>query len=393
VHFSDNIRHLTPSATLAVGALAAELRAQGRDIVDLSPGEPDFDTPAFIVEAGIAALRAGRTRYTPPAGVPALRRAIAAELSRHADADIDAAQVVITAGAKQALFNACFCLFGPGDRVLVPAPYWTSFPEIVGLARAQPVLVPCAPENGFKPTLSALEAAAAAGARGLILNSPGNPTGAVLSAPELEEIARWSHERDLWLISDEIYSRICFTAERAPSALDLPPELRRRLVVVDGASKTFAMTGWRLGFSVSTPELANRMAALKSHITSNASTPAQYAALAAYGGGTEPEREIRRMVEVFRARRDRVLELIRTRLPGLPALQPEGAFFLFVRTDGYYKPGRSGSVAFCQDLLERAGVALVPGAAFGDDRFVRLSFAAADAVLEEGVRRIAAALT
>jgi aspartate aminotransferase len=153
------------------------------------------------------------------------------------------------------------------------------------------------------------------------------------------------------------------------------------------------MTGWRLGFSVSTPELANRMAALKSHITSNASTPAQYAALAAYGGGTEPEREIRRMVEVFRARRDRVLELIRTRLPGLPALQPEGAFFLFVRTDGYYKPGRSGSVAFCQDLLERAGVALVPGAAFGDDRFVRLSFAAADAVLEEGVRRIAAALT
>jgi aspartate aminotransferase len=393
VHLSDNIRRLTPSATLAVGALATELRGQGRDIVDLSPGEPDFDTPAFIVEAGIAALRAGRTRYTAPAGLPALRAAIAGALSRRGGAEVDAAQIVVTAGGKQALFNACFCLFGPGDRVLVPAPYWTSVPEIVGLARAEPVLVPCAPENGFKPTVAGLEAAAAGGAQGLMLNSPGNPTGAVLTAEELAAIARWAAERGLWLISDEIYSNICFTAGRAPSALDLPAELRQRLVVVDGASKTFAMTGWRVGFSASPPALAARMAALQSHVTSNASTPAQYGALAAYGGGDEPERAIQRMVEVFRTRRERVLELFRTRLPGLPVLRPDGAFFLFFRADAYYTPERDGSIAFCQHLLERAGVALVPGAAFGDDRFVRLSFATADDALEEGVRRMAAALS
>lgn len=377
---------------MAVASRARELRAAGRDIIDLSAGEPDFPTPGLIAESGIAAIRDGHTHYSPAAGLPMLREAIAAELGRQGGQEIDAASVVVTAGAKQALFNACFTLFGPGDRVLVPAPYWTSYPALVHLARAEPVLVHADPERGFKVTVAELERAAGARVHGLILNSPSNPTGAVYTHEELEAIASWAAERDVWLISDEIYTRISYVQERAPGILDLNPALGRRAVVVDGASKIFAMTGWRIGYSYSDPALARRMSALQSQVTSCANTPAQIAAATAYRGGTAVQAAVQQMIGTFRRRRARVMALFDEHLPGVRYVRPDGAFYLFFRADAWAEPGDAAvadSVEVCTRLLERTGVALVPGAAFGSDGFIRLSFAVAEELLVEGVQRLA----
>jgi len=389
---SPNIAGLEPSATVAVAALARELRARGRDIIDLSAGEPDFDTPAFVRDAAIHAINQGATRYTGAPGIQPLREAIARDLARRTGRETDPNGVVVTAGAKQALFNACFVLFGPGDRVLFPAPYWTSYPEILRLARAEPVPVHGDPARGFKVTPAHLDAAADERTRGLILNSPCNPTGAVYTRDELAAIDRWAAERGIWILSDEIYSRICFTADAAPSLLELPEASLDRCVIIDGASKTFAMTGWRIGFSYSSPELARHMAALQSHITTAAATPSQYAALAAYRAEGEHAAELRAMSDTFQRRRDRVVALFRELLPGTEFVYPEGAFYLFFRVDGFFSGEVDSSVALCRKLIEDAGVALVPGSAFGDDRFVRLSFAASEDTLAEGIRRIARTL-
>lgn len=388
---SDNVRNLEASATLAVAARARELRAQGRDLVDLSAGEPDFPTPEPVADAGIAAIREGCTRYTAAAGIPALRQAIARHLARQTGAAVDPAGVVVTAGAKQALFNACFVLFGPGDRVLVPRPYWTSYPALIRLARAQPIEVPGDPAHGFKLGIAELEAAYDPSVRGLILNSPCNPTGAVYSPGEIEAIAAWAARRAVRIISDEIYTRICYLGTRAPGLLDLEPALRQQAVLVGGASKSYSMTGWRIGYSYSDPALAELMAALQSHITSNAATPSQFAALAAY------EREaaahaVEVMAAAFQHRRDLVLELLRDRVPELEYVHPDGAFYLFFRAESFYHEAVPDSVSFCRWLLDEVGLALVPGAAFGDDRYVRLSFAASDAELRAGIARLAAAL-
>ncbi|HEX7049682.1 MAG TPA: pyridoxal phosphate-dependent aminotransferase [Longimicrobiales bacterium] len=392
MRLSPNVEGLEPSATLAVAARARQLLAEGRDIVNLSAGEPDFRTPDFIGQAGIAAIQGGQTHYTPVPGLPALREAIAQELSRIHDRAVDPAGVVVTAGAKQALFNACFVLFGPGDRVLIPAPYWTSYPAIVHLARAEPVIVRADSARGFKVTPAELDAVYDERVRGLILNSPSNPTGSVYTAAELDAVARWAAERDLWIISDEIYARICFNAPRAAGLLDLDPVLLDRMVLVNGASKAFAMTGWRIGFSYSQPELAAAMAALQSQTTSNASTPAQHAAIAAYSAEPLEAEAVVAMVRTFRTRRDLLLERFGALLPGVSYVYPEGAFYLFFRADDFYGGEVPDSVALCRHILETAGVALVPGAAFGDDRFIRLSFAASEEAIEEGVRRIAAVL-
>jgi aspartate aminotransferase len=386
--FSDNVRQLQPSATLAVSALARELKGQGRPLIDLSAGEPDFDTPAFIVEAGVAAIRAGHTRYTAAAGIPALRRAIADSLAREHGTAASAAGVVVSAGAKQALFNALFVLVGPGDRVMIPVPYWTSYPEIVQLARAEPVFVHGPEERGYRIGPAELDAAWDQGVRALILNSPSNPSGAVYRREELESIAGWARDRGVWLISDEIYARLCYLGQRAPGLLDLPPELLDRAVVINGASKAFAMTGWRIGYSYTDAVTATEIGALQSHITSNAATPSQHAALAAFTATPDQEAELDAMAAEFAARRDLVVRLLAERLPGTGHVAPEGAFYLFFRTDHWYDGDGPGSIDLCTRLIEEAEVALVPGAAFGDDRYVRLSFAASRAELEEAFDRL-----
>ncbi|HSJ14303.1 MAG TPA: pyridoxal phosphate-dependent aminotransferase [Longimicrobiales bacterium] len=388
---SRNIAELEGSATLAVSALCKQLRAQGREVIDLSAGEPDFRTPTFAVQAGIAALEQGFTQYAPVAGVPALRAAIAARLSARAGRALDPAGVVVSVGAKQALFNACFALFGPGDEVLVPTPYWTSYPEMVKLARATPVFVPAADDAGFKVTTADLAAAATPRTRGLLLNSPGNPSGAVYTRAELQALLAWAAARDLVVISDEIYGRICFTAPHAPSVLDLDADLLRNIVLVDGVSKAFAMTGWRIGFSWCAPAIAARLSDLQSHITSGACTPAQYGALAAYQREPRVDEAVHAMVRLFRRRRDHAVARLRELLGPIAPAPPDGAFFLFLRVDSFYHDGMNDSTAFCQWLLEQQGVALVPGIAFGDDRCVRLSFAAPEAEILAAIDRLARA--
>jgi aspartate aminotransferase len=391
--FSENVRQLQPSATLAVSALARELKAQGRAIIDLSAGEPDFPTPAFIADAAIAAIRAGHTRYTPAPGLPALRAAIAGALARAYGVETSPSRVVVSVGAKQALFNTLFVLVGPGDRVMVPVPYWTSYPEIVQLARAEPLFVQGPQERGYRVGPEDLEAAWDPSVRALILNSPSNPSGAVYGREELEAIARWARERGVWLISDEIYARLCFLGERAPGLLDLPADLLEQAVVINGASKAYAMTGWRIGYSYSDPVTATEIGSLQSHTTSNASTPAQHAAIAAFTATESQESELEAMGAEFRARRDLVVQRLGERLPGAGYVAPEGAFYLFFRADQWYDAERPDSIALCKALLEDAEVALVPGAAFGDDRYVRLSFAASRSDLEEAFDRLARALT
>lgn len=388
--FSANVARLEPSATIALSSRVKELIAGGRDVINLSVGEPDFATPAFIAEAGIDAIRAGRTRYTPAAGIPELRSAIAADLCRLSPhQSLSAAGVVVSAGAKQALFNACFTLFGPGDRVLIPSPYWTTYPALVELARAEPVIVEGAVERGFKVTPDDLQQAADGSTKGLLLNSPGNPTGAVYSLAELEAIVRWALERGIWVISDEIYRRIYRGSELAPGLLDLDPGLLGRAVVIDGASKAFAMTGWRIGFSYSSRELADRFTALQSQTTSHAATPAQYAALAAYRAGDDGMDEYREMSLAFERRRDLVVRLLREHLPAVRFVEPEGAFYLFIHIAGMARDGEDAN-AVCERLLEKAGVALVPGGAFGNEDYVRLSYACSEDTLREAVRRVAA---
>lgn len=393
---SANVERLQPSATIAVSSLAKRLRAEGRDVIDLSAGEPDFDTPEFIVRAALEGIRNGRTRYTPAPGLPELRKAIAAGLSRRTGREMDWTGVVVTAGAKQALFNACFTLFGPGDEVLVAAPYWTSYPEIVGLARATAVPIQGREERDFRLTPADLDRVTTDRTRGLIYSSPCNPTGSVYDRDELRGLAEWARDRGVWLVADEIYRQIHFGGDAAspdaPGLLELPEASLGDFVLVDGASKSYAMTGWRVGFSWSRPELALRFSALQSHTTSNAATPSQVAALAAWQDPERTARAVAEMREAFRRRRDLVVRLFREHLPDLPFVQPQGAFYLFFRVDGAFREERTDATAFCSWLLEEAGVALVPGAAFGDDRWVRMSYATSDHLLEEGVERMARAL-
>ena len=387
MQLSANVRGLEPSATLAIAALCKARRAQGHEVIDLSAGEPDFRTPDFAAQAGIAAITQGFTHYTAVAGIPELRAAIAGQIASQTGRAADPAGVVVSVGAKHALFNTCFTLFGPGDRVLLPSPYWTSYPDIIRLARAETVVVRGDAADRFRVSPAQLEESYDARVRGLILNSPSNPTGAVYTHEQLEAILRWAAERDLWVISDEIYNRICYTMPRAPSVLELDPALLDRVVLINGASKAFAMTGWRVGYSYCAPALANHLAALQSHVTSNVSTPAQYAALAAFQDEPRVEHAVRAMVGVFRHRRERVLAEIAQHLPDSEVVPPDGAFYVFFRVDPYFREEVPDSVAFCTWLLERTGVALVPGVAFGDDRYVRLSFVTSEDELIEGVRR------
>jgi aspartate aminotransferase len=391
MRYSANIERLKPSATIAVSTLAKKLAEEGRDILNLSAGEPDFDTPVFIADAAVKGIRGGQTRYTPPPGIPALRKAIAAHLTTRAGRPVDWTGVIVTSGAKQSLFNATFCLFGPGDEVLVASPFWTSYPDLVNIARAEPVIVSGKEDDDFKLTPADLDRALTPKTRGLIINSPSNPSGAVYSLPELVAIAEWCKKHGVWLISDEIYRNIYHegNGKAAPGVLDIPEASLGDFVLVDGASKSYAMTGWRVGYSWCVPEVAKKFADLQSQITSNTSTPSQVAALEAYANVKAAETSIAEMASAFSRRRDLVVARTKELLPGVRFVYPRGAFYLYFRVDHLFGGDVTGATAWCSKLLQAEGVALVPGGAFGDDRYVRMSFAASDATLEEAFRRIA----
>ena len=360
------------------------MRAAGRSILDLGAGEPDFDTAPFIRQAAEHAVEAGATHYTATEGILPLRQAIAAQANAlyHGADPIEPADVVVSTGSKQSLFNACFALFGPGDEVLIPTPNWTSYYEMVGLARATPVPVFGDRSRDLKVNVAELGAAATSRTRGIFLNSPCNPTGAVYSEEELRAILALAAYRGWWVISDEIYLRITY-GERARSVLELVPD-RDRLILVNGVAKAYAMTGWRIGWAVAPRAVAAAMTAFQSHTTSNAATVSQHAALAALTETALAESAISSMVAKFQERRDAAVAVLAA--AGVPHVRPDGAFYLYVDV------GEDGD-AFAKRLLDSQGVAVVPGSAFLTPNWVRVSYAAPLEIVVEGVRRLVAEVT
>jgi aspartate aminotransferase len=385
---SRNLEYLKPSETVSINQETQRRRAAGEDVIDLSAGEPDFETPKLVCEAGIRAIQQGKTKYPANAGILDLRAAAARHLSLLSGGrPVNADHVVISTGAKQSLFNACMTLFGPGDRVLIPSPAWVSYPQMVRLARAEPVMVEGDIEWSLKVDVEALAKAWDHRVAGLILCSPVNPTGAVYSRAEIKAIVEWAEEKNVWLIADEIYRRIHYGSGPAPSVFDLPDELLTRVVVIYGASKTYAMTGWRIGIAVAPMPIAKAMSALQTHVTSGACHPAQWAAATAFGD-ERVEASVAEMVEGFRKRRDLVVGHFREHLPGVEFVDPLGAFYFFFRADSYFNDEITSGAAFCQRLMAEQGVAVVPGDAFGDPRWVRMSYAASDKDLARALERI-----
>jgi len=386
--FSRNVAALTPSATLAVSREAARLRKEGVNVVDLGAGEPDFPTPKSVADAGVRATQRGETKYTACEGLMELRSAIARRLSLLSGGRaVNADNIVVSNGCKQSVFNACLCLFGANDKVLIPSPAWTSYPQIVHLARAMPVAVPGDQEWSLKVSVADLDRWTDDAVKGLILNSPSNPTGAVYTASELKAILEWAKRKGMWVLCDEIYRQIHYGVGPAPSVLDFPDDLLERVVLLDGASKSFAMTGWRIGFALAPRELAKTMNALQSHTTSGANTMAQWAAVEAYASDAV-QGDVAAMVAAFRTRRDALVARFRAELPGVEFVEPMGAFYLYFRVDSLFTKTLPTATEFCRRLIVDEALALVPGAAFGDDRWVRLSYAASDEKLKEGVDRL-----
>jgi aspartate aminotransferase len=376
-------RSLQPSATIAVDARAKALVAQGVDLVNLTAGEPDFDTLPAARAGGIAAIEQGFTRYTPTPGIPELREAIANKLKDDNGLEYKSTQVVVSTGAKQSIYNALMVLLDPGDEVVIPTPAWVSYPEMVRLAGGVPVMVDTQP-NQYHLAAATLAAAITPRTKVIVLNNPCNPTGVVYSDVELRMVADLAEMHDLYVISDEIYEKLTYGAEFI-SIASLSPKILDRTITVNGFSKAYAMTGWRMGYAAANPQVAEAMSSFQSQVTSGASSISQHAALAALKADQAP-------VEAMRVQFDRRRRYVADRLTAMPGVHldglPEGAFYIFPRVDALYGNGIAGSVAFAEALLERGRVAVVPGLPFGSDRHVRISYAYSLETLTEGMDRI-----
>jgi aspartate aminotransferase len=392
LHTARRMQALEPSATLAMAARAAAMTAAGIDVIDLSVGEPDFPTPPHICRAAEEAIRAGKTKYTPAAGIPQLRKAVADDYSRRTGLAVTPAQVVVSNGAKHSLHNVFTALLDEGDEVVVPTPYWVSYAELIKLAGAKPVLVETRIEDDFKLAPEALRAAFTPKTRMLLLCSPSNPTGVVYSAAELTALADIAIERDLAVVSDEIYDQLVYDGRASVSFPTLRPGLESRTVVVAGVSKTYSMTGWRIGWTIAPEPLSKALANLQSQETSNPASVSQYAAVAALSG---PQECVAEMRQAFEKRRDLVVERLGA-LPGVRLPEIGGAFYAFFdireSLDRMRAAGIGTSMAWCEALLERKQVALVAGSAFGAEGHVRMSFAASEEKLSAGIDRIASFL-
>ncbi|MFN7963576.1 MAG: pyridoxal phosphate-dependent aminotransferase [Thermoanaerobaculia bacterium] len=377
------------SATLKVMRLAGELRAQGMEVLDLGVGEPDFPSPPPAVEAAREALSAGYTKYSEASGLPALRNAVAAALASRYGALWTGRDVVVTAGAKMALFDLALVLLEPGDEAVIPSPCWVSFPEQVRFAGAEAVLVPTSGADRFEIHAEALIAAFTPRTRAVILNSPANPTGGIISAADLRRVTEACVERGIALVADETYDRFFYPGPVPfASAASLSREFPETVVLVGSMSKTYSMTGWRLGYVCGPPSVIRAVQAIQSHSTSNATTFAMKGAETALAEG---EPFVAAMIEEFRQRRDLLIEGLNA-LPGVRCLPPAGAFYAFPDVSGAFRPGRADSTELAEHLLRKAGVAVVPGAAFGSDLHVRMSFACSRETLEKALARMAEAL-
>lgn len=391
---SQRARNLVPSATLAISATARRMRAEGIDVISFGAGEPDFDTPDHIREAGIQAIRDGFTKYTATGGIDELKDAVVSKLKRDDGLTYARNQVLISCGGKHSLYNVFQALLDPGDEVIIPAPYWVSYPEQVRLCGATPVFVQTSEQEGFRLHRGVLERAVTPRTKILVLNSPANPTGAALTWKELEGLAALAVEQGVWILSDETYEQLVYDGYRHVSIASLGSQVYARTILANSLSKAYAMTGWRVGYAAGPAEIIAAMDGLQSQMTSNPTSISQRAAVAALLGPQEPTH---RMREEFARRRRYIVDRLNA-MPGIRCLNPEGAFYVFPNVSGLYGKRYAekivtNSTEFSAFLLEAARIAVVPGVEFGGDAHIRISYATSMGNIEKGMDRMAAALT
>ncbi|ERK30658.1 pyridoxal phosphate-dependent aminotransferase [Clostridium intestinale] len=385
---SQKGEQLSPSITLAITAKAKEMKSRGIDVVSFGVGEPDFNTPSNIIKAAIKAMEQGKTKYTPAAGISELKKAIIKKLKEDNDLIYNESQVIISTGAKQCLANLFLAILNPGDEVLLPVPYWVSYPELVKLADGNPVFVECLQEDGYKFNINILEKYVTERTKAILINSPNNPTGTIYTKEELIELSEFAKKHDLFIIADEIYEKLIYGDYKHISIGSLGEDAYNRTIVVNGMSKSYAMTGWRVGYAAGPKEVIKIMSSIQSHMTSNVSTIGQYAALEALEGSQD---ELHDMIEVFHNRRDLMVKLLDD--IGLDYIYPQGAFYVMV--DIKKLIGKTidsvvikDSLTFSDMLLEKEKVAVVPGIGFGLENYVRLSYATSNDAIMEGIKRI-----
>lgn len=386
---ANRMSAISPSLTLAISAKAKAMKEAGESVVSFGVGEPDFNTPENIIQAAKTALDNGYTKYTPSSGLLTLRKAICEKLKRENGLEYQPSQIIVSNGAKHSIFNACYALLNEGDEVIIPAPYWLTYPEVVKVCGGVPKYIECSKENKFKFTVQQLKDAITPKTKMLIFNSPSNPTGAVYTEEEVRAIAKVCEEAEIFVLSDEIYEKLCYNGVKPFSIAACSEKMKDLTITVNGVSKTYAMTGWRIGYLAAPMDIAKAIDSFQSHATSNACSIAQYATLEALAS---PEAEVQKMVDTFDKRRQKTLALI-DEIEGVQAVEPDGAFYVMMVVSGLY--GKSyqgkvidGSVAFADALLESQKVATIPGVSFGADDCLRLSYSLSEADIEEGLRRI-----
>ncbi len=379
MEISERAAQLTPSLTLSIDSKAKAMKAEGLDVCGFGAGEPDFDTPEHIKRAAIEALEAGFTKYTPNAGIPELRQAIADKFAADNGLNYRAGQVVVSNGAKHACYNAILATCQPGDEVIIPAPYWVSYPDMVRLVGAEPVIVPTSERNAWKMRSEDFENAMTPRTKMLIMNSPGNPTGSVYTREELEAIVNVAAEEDIYILSDEIYEKLVYDDVKHVSIASLSKEAYDLTITVNGFSKSYAMTGWRLGYLAAPDAVVRAVDSIQSHTSSNPSSFSQYGALAALKGDQQPLADMR---EEFDMRRNYMFDRL-SKISNITAVKPQGAFYILVNISQLGLTSQN----FADRLLSKANVAVVPGAAFGDDRTVRFSYATSLDVIKKGLDR------
>jgi aspartate aminotransferase len=389
MRLSKRIAKIEPSATLSISAQAKRMKAEGIDVIGFGAGEPDFDTPEHIKEAAKQALDEGFTKYTPASGIKELKEAIRQKFKRDNNLEYSPEEILVSCGAKHSLFNAILALCDESDEVILPSPYWLSYPEMIKASGAKMITIATTKEDNFKIKPAQLNKAITPKTKLLILNSPSNPTGMVYTKAELEAIAKALIKKDVFCVSDEIYEKIIYDNQEHISIASLSPDIKKRTIVINGVSKSYAMTGWRIGYAAGPVEIIRAMSNLQSHSTSNPASISQKAALSAICGAQD---EIGKMVEEFRRRRDYALNWL-NRIKGASCLKPEGAFYLFVDISKilkkHYKGKRLGySLSFAKILLSEAKVAVVPGSVFGAEGYIRLSFATSVENIAKGLDRI-----
>jgi|SRR5690625_413820 len=385
MNVSNRVKTVTPSSTLAISAMATELKAQGHDVIGLGVGEPDFNTPQYVIRAAKKAMDEGMTKYTATGGVKELKQAIINKFKRDNDLSYSADEIIVTSGAKHALFTLFQAILNDNDEVIIPAPYWVSFPEQVKLAGGDPVFVQTLEENNFKISPEQLEAAITKQTKAIIINSPSNPTGFMYSKQELAQLGEICLQHNILIVSDEIYEKLIYTNEEHVSIAQLSEGLKKQTIIINGVSKSHAMTGWRIGYAAGDQAIIGAMTNHASHATSNPMSIAQYAAIAAYEDETDSITEMKR---IFSDRLDLLYERL-IDIPGITCIKPSGAFYLFpnVKT-AVVNNGFATVDEWVTALLEEEKVALVPGSGFGSPDHVRLSYAASTDALEEAAKRI-----